>query len=68
MKLSISNKSTSNVLIISHKNKKIPFYSSWLYERSKNKDIRDGETGQLLIEASDIKKNLKIILSKITNK
>ena len=68
MKPSISDSSTSNVLIISYKNKKIPFYSSWLYERSKNKDIRDGETGQLLIEASDIKKNLKIISTKITNK
>ena len=56
MKPSISNSSTSNILIISYKNKRIPFYSSWLYERSKNKDIRDCETGQLLIEASDIKK------------
>ena len=68
MKPSISKNSTSNVLIISYKDKKIPFYSSWLYERSKNKDIRDSETGQLLIEASDIKKNLKIISTKIMDK
>ena len=68
MNISISNKSTSSTIIIKYKNKNITFYSSWLYERSENKNIRDNETGQLIIEASNIKKNLWIIDSKIRNK
>ena len=68
MKLSISKKSNSKILIINHNNKSIPFYSSWLYERSINNDIRDSETGQLLIEASDIENNLKIIDSILSDK
>ena len=59
MKLrNLRNKKKSIVIVINQKEYELQ--ANWLYEHSKDKLIRDAYTNQLLIEAAEIPKNLKI--------
>ena len=65
MKPIISNKSSKKIIILKSKNNEVPFHAQWLYEHSKNDQIRDKETGQLKIETAEIENKLNIINASI---
>ena len=65
MKPIISIKSSKKNIVLKYNKDEFPFHVQWLYEHSKNDQIRDKETGQLKIEAAEIEKELSIINASI---
>ena len=57
----ISVKNNKKTINLKNKNKNYEVNAQWLYEHSKNSEIRDNYTNQLLIEAAEIDENLYII-------
>ena len=57
-----NNKKTIN---LKNKNKNYEVNAQWLYEHSKNSEIRDNYTNQLLIEAAEIDEHLYVKSAKI---
>ncbi len=61
----ISVKNNKKTINLKNKNKNYEVNAQWLYEHSKNSEIRDNYTNQLLIEAAEIDEHLYIKSAKI---